>query len=193
VGGIRLEKEKQAAARAALTTHARTGSLSLFPTVRSANPTTAGTVATPKQTSNPQAQVQAQIQAQGPGPVSDQSGPPSLPQIPRSVTLTDVPSLPVSMLGHRSTSSTISNAPTPSQAANYLGQLDGGHGGHGRSQSLFSTTASKLFKQRQSRYPTSPGGGETTPSSDSQASTGQTGQQGTYQTPQAQQWGPPSS
>ncbi|KAL8393399.1 hypothetical protein RB595_003246 [Gaeumannomyces hyphopodioides] len=141
VGGIRLEKEKQAAARAVLASHSQTpshshnGSLSVFPSVRSVSPS-------------------RREQSVFPGPTLDPNGPPPPPPPPsqtqpRGPDAANMPApAPPPTLQHRSTQST--NAIAPSHAADQPVQHNASV--HGRSQSLLSATASKIFhKQRQSR------------------------------------------
>ncbi|KAL8340125.1 hypothetical protein RB601_006308 [Gaeumannomyces tritici] len=151
VGGIRLEQEKQAAARAVLASHSqppshqptpshsRNGSLSVFPSVRSVSPS-------------------RREQSVFPGPALDSNNPPPPPPPPpphpsqtqpRGPGVANMPApVPPPMLQHRSTQST--NIIPPSHAADQPVQRN--LGAHGRSQSLLSATASKIFhKQRPSR------------------------------------------
>ncbi|TLD33108.1 hypothetical protein PspLS_01339 [Pyricularia sp. CBS 133598] len=127
VGGIRLERETEAASQ--VLSHSRirsrSGSLSLFPNARPVI--------------NPQQRAPMQrSQSSGPGIDGQQQSVNTVAQIPRSVTLTDISS----MRNQRGTAEN-KQAPVPTQI------------GHPASQSLLYSTASKtanFFKARQEKH-----------------------------------------
>ncbi|TLS23129.1 uncharacterized protein PpBr36_05696 [Pyricularia pennisetigena] len=130
VGGIRLERETEAASQ--VLSHSRvrsrSGSLSLFPNARPViNP--------------PQRVPMQRSQSSGPGIDGHQHNVNPVAQIPRSVTLTDIPSM-------KNQRVTAENKQTPSPVISQT------HTGHPPSQSLlYSTTArtANFFKARQEK------------------------------------------